>query len=319
MPRSNFLKVLVDGRAGWRVLISMKFRLLLIACGILAWPALAAEYFPLAVGNQWVYRLDGATERVVTTIGQNREVAGQTYFVYAGLDGPSGLLRRNTHGQLLVRQPDGAEGVWADFTADRWETAVAPCPGVATVEARDRRVELGRSSFANGLVIRYACAEGGVVREVFVPGVGLVERETASGGERRVYRLTYARVGGVAVFGGPEHSFRLSLDGASYPPEFVFEARMTLENSTGKPLRLEFGSGQSFDLYLKDARGNRVYVWSATRSFAMLLREETVEGERNWTATDRLRLEPGEYVMEAVLTTLGSQPYRATVPLTVIP
>jgi hypothetical protein len=180
-------------------------------------------------------------------------------------------------------------------------------------------VELGRSSFANGLVIRYACAEGGVVREVFVPGVGLVERETASGGERRVYRLTYARVGGVAVFGGPEHSFRLSLDGASYPPEFVFEARMTLENSTGKPLRLEFGSGQSFDLYLKDARGNRVYVWSATRSFAMLLREETVEGERNWTATDRLRLEPGEYVMEAVLTTLGSQPYRATVPLTVIP
>ncbi|MCA2963031.1 MAG: BsuPI-related putative proteinase inhibitor [Acidobacteriota bacterium] len=297
----------------------MKFRLLLIACGILAWPALAAEYFPLAVGNQWVYRLDGATERVVTTIGQNREVAGQTYFVYAGLDGPSGLLRRNTQGQLLVRQPDGAEGVWADFTADRWETAVAPCPGAATVEARDRRVELGRSSFANGLVIRYACAEGGVVREVFVPGVGLVERETASGGERRVYRLTYARVGGVAVFGGPEHSFRLSLDGASYPPEFVFEARMTLENSTGKPLRLEFGSGQSFDLYLKDARGNRVYVWSATRSFAMLLREETVEGERNWTATDRLRLEPGEYVMEAVLTTLGSQPYRATVPLTVIP
>jgi hypothetical protein len=319
MPRSNFLKVLVDGRAGWRVLISMKFRLLLIACGILAWPALAAEYFPLAVGNQWVYRLDGATERVVTTIGQNREVAGQTYFVYAGLDGPSGLLRRNTQGQLLVRQPDGAEGVWADFTADRWETAVAPCPGAATVEARDRRVELGRSSFANGLVIRYACAEGGVVRAVLVPGVGLVERETASGGERRVYRLTYARVGGVAVFGGPEHSFRLSLDGASYPPEFVFEARMTLENSTGKPLRLEFGSGQSFDLYLKDARGNRVYVWSATRSFAMLLREETVEGERNWTATDRLRLEPGEYVMEAVLTTLGSQPYRATVPLTVIP
>ena len=170
MPRSNFLKILVDGRAGWRVLISMKFRLLLIACGILAWPALAAEYFPLAVGNQWVYRLDGATERVVTTIGQNREVAGQTYFVYAGLDGPSGLLRRNTQGQLLVRQPDGAEGVWADFTADRWETAVAPCPGAATVEARDRRVELGRSSFANGLVIRYACAEGGVVREVFVPG-----------------------------------------------------------------------------------------------------------------------------------------------------
>ena len=300
----------------------MKLRLLLTTCSILAWPAVAAEYFPLAVGNQWVYRLDGAAERVVTTIGQTREVEGQTYFVYAGLDGASVLLRRNAQGQLLVRQPDGAEGLWADFAADRWETALAPCPGAAAVEARDRRVELGRSSFADGLVVRYAagtCGEGGVVREVFVPGVGLVEREILSGGGRRVYRLTYARVGGVAVFGGPEHSFRLSLDRASYPPEFEFQARMTLENSTGKPLRLEFGSGQSFDLFLKDARGNPVYQWSANRMFAMMLREETVEGEKNWTATDRLRLEPGEYVMEAVLATRGGQPYRATVPLTVIP
>jgi hypothetical protein len=147
----------------------MKLRLLLTTCSILAWPAVAAEYFPLAVGNQWVYRLDGAAERVVTTIGQTREVEGQTYFVYAGLDGASVLLRRNAQGQLLVRQPDGAEGLWADFAADRWETALAPCPGAAAVEARDRRVELGRSSFADGLVVRYAagtCGEGGVVREV---------------------------------------------------------------------------------------------------------------------------------------------------------
>ena len=109
-------------------------RISLATCSILAWPAVAAEYFPLAVGNQWVYRLDGAPERVVTTIGQTREVDGQTYFVYAGLDGPSVLLRRNAQGQLLVRQPDRAEGVWADFAADRWETALAPCPGAAAVE-----------------------------------------------------------------------------------------------------------------------------------------------------------------------------------------
>jgi len=300
----------------------MKFRLLLTTCSILAWPAVAAEYFPLAVGNQWVYRLDGAPERVVTTSGQTREVDGQTYFVYAGLDGPSVLLRRNAQGQLLVRQPDGAEGVWADFAAGRWETTLAPCPGVAAVEARDKRVELGGSSFADGLVVRYAagtCAEGGVVREVFVPGVGLVEREILFGGGRRVYRLIYARVGGKAVFGGPEYSFRLSLDRAIYPREFVFEARMTLENSTGQPQRLEFGSGQSFDLFLKSARGNRVYTWSATRTFAMALREETVEGERNWTANDRLNLEPGQYTMEAVLTTLGGKTYTAAVPLTVAP
>lgn len=300
----------------------MRTCLLFFSWLLAAWPVLAAEYFPLSVGDQWVYRIEGGQETVATGIRRTEEVDGQTYFVYAGLDGRSVLLRRNAQGQLLLRPPDGTEGVWADFAADRYETAFAPCTGAAVVEARDSRVELGNSSFANGLAVRYAagtCAEGGVVREVFVPGVGLVERETGIGAGRRVYRLIYARLGGVAVFGGPEHAFRLSMDRTTYPREFVFAARITLENSTGRPLRLEFGSGQSFDLFLKDARGNRVYVWSATRSFAMLLREETVEGEKIWTATDRVSVEPGQYVMEAVLTTLGSQPYRATVPLTVTP
>lgn len=286
-------------------------------------PAAAAEYFPLAVGNQWIYRAEGTLgkETVVAEVRGTEEAGGHQYFVYQGIDGQTVRLRFNEQGQLVLLRTDGTEGLWADFAADRYEATFEHCTGTAAVEARDSEVMLGKRTFTDGLAVRYApalCADAGITREIFVPGVGLAEREVTTFGGPRVYRLTYARVGGVAVFGGPEHSFRLSLDKVAYEGEFEFNARMTLENSTGQPLKLQFSSGQSFDLYLKDARGNSVYTWSATRLFIAVMREETVDGEKNWTATDRLRLEPGEYTMEAVLTTVGGKAYSATVPLTVV-
>ena len=287
-------------------------------------PAAAADYFPLAVGNQWIYRAEGALgkETVVTEVRGTEEVAGQQYFVYQGIDGQTVRLRLNDQGQLILLRTDGTEGLWADFTADRYDAAFEQCTGAATVEARDSKIELGKRTFTDGLTVRYSpasCADAGITREAFVPGVGLAEREVTTFGGPRIYRLTYARVGGLALFGGAEHSFRLSLDRLVYEREFEFNARMTLENSTDQPLNLRFSSGQTFDVYIKDARGNRVYTWSATRLFIAVMREETVEGEKNWTATDRLRLEPGGYTMEAVLTTVGGKAYSATVPLTVAP
>lgn len=287
-------------------------------------PAVAAEYFPLAVGNQWIYRADGklSKESVVAEIRGTEEVAGREYFVYRGIGGQTTRLRRNEGGQLVLLRADGTEGLWADFNGQAYDTAFEECTGAATVESRETAFDFGKRTFIGSLTVRYgpaSCAEAGITREVFVPGVGLAEREVTTLGGPRVYRLTYARVGGLAMSGGAEHSFRLSLDRAVYDPEFEFNARMTLENSTGQPLRLEFSSGQSFDLYLTDAQGKRLYTWSATRLFIAVMRDETVEGERNWTATDRLQLEPGEYTMEAVLTTVGRKTYSATVPLTVAP
>ncbi len=287
-------------------------------------PAAAAEYFPLAVGNQWIYRVEGAlgNETVVTEVRGTEKVDGHQYFVYQGIDGQTVRLRLNDQDQLLLLRTDGTEGLWADFTAEGYEATFEHCTGAATVEARDSKVELGKRRFTDGLAVRYGpanCADAGITREIFLPAVGLAEREVTTFGGPRVYRLTYARVGGTAMFGGPEHSFRLSLDKLAYEREFEFNARMTLENSTARPLQLQFSSGQSFDLYLSDARGNRVYTWSATRLFIAVMREETVEGEKNWSATDRLQLEPGQYTMEAVVTTVGRKTYSATVPLTVTP
>jgi hypothetical protein len=283
----------------------------------------AADFFPLAVGNQWIYRTDGGLvkETVITEIRGIERSANREYFLYAGLGGELTRLRYNEAGQLVALRGDGSEALWGDFQADQYAAQVDVCSGAAKVVDRNLTLELDTRQFSGALDVRYSpgpCADAGVTRDVFIPGVGLGQRETTSFTGLRRYRLTYARIGGVAVMATGEHSFRLSLDRVSYPPEFEFNARMTLDNSTGEPLLLRFNSGQSFDLVVRDTRGNRVYTWSATRLFPAVVREELVEGEKNWTASDRLRLEPGEYTMEAVLTTGERRAYWAMVPLTVV-
>ncbi len=282
--------------------------------------ASAQEYFPLAVGNQWIYR--AGKETVVTGIEGTEKIAGREYFSYQGITGERRSLRYNDRGQLVVLQQDGSEGLWADFNAERYDTKIEQCTGPATIVARDYAIDLGKQTLGGGLAVRYSpsiCADAGITRDVFIHGIGLAEREITTIAGPRLYRLTYARVGGLAVFGQGEHAFRFSLDKLIYPRNAEFEARMTLENTTNQPVLLRFSSGQSFDLRIKNNRGENVYTWSATRLFPAVMREEAVVGEKNWTTSDRLALEPGQYTMEAVLTTLDRPVYSATVPLTILP
>ena len=282
--------------------------------------ASAQDYFPLAVGNQWIYRAGKAT--IVTGIEGVEKIGDREYFIYQGISGQRTRLRYNDRAQLVALLNDGSEGLWADFNAERYDSKIDQCTGPAMVIARDWAVELGKQTLGGGIAIRYLpglCADAGVSRDVFIPGIGLAEREITTFIGPRLYLLSYARVGGIAVFGQGEHAFRLSLDRLTYARNTEFEARLTLENSTAQPLILLFSSGQSFDLRIKNDRGEQVYTWSATRVFPAVMREEAVVGEKNWTTSDRLALEPGTYTMEAVLTTLDRSLYSATVPLTILP
>ena len=287
---------------------------------LLASLAPAQDYFPLAVGNQWIYR--DSKETIVTGIEATEKIGDREYFIYQGITGQRTRLRYNDKAQLVALQDNGSEGLWADFNADRYDTKIEQCTGPATVVARDYAIDLGKQTLGGGIAVRYApsnCADAGITRDVFVHGIGLAEREITSFIGPKTYRLIYARLGGLAVFGQGEHAFRLSLDRVAYPRNAEFEARLTLENSTGQPLLLRFNSGQSFDLRIKNDRGEHVYTWSATRLFIAVMRDEAVVGEKNWTTSDRLALDPGQYTMEAVLTTLDRQPYLATVPFTILP
>ena len=65
------------------------------------------------------------------------------------------------------------------------------------------------------------------------------------------------------------------------------------------------------------AAGETVYTWSANKTFTAEFRELKVSGEKNWAVTEELTLKPGDYVLEAWLTTAGPAAYRAQLPITV--
>src|SRR5262249_22001793 len=91
------------------------------------------DYFPLRVGNQWIYRVTGfagTTSMVIKVAGQ-RTIADQMYFAVTGFPGRDLLLRETSEGTLLIYDPAaGSERVWVDFGASEgatFDSAIDPC------------------------------------------------------------------------------------------------------------------------------------------------------------------------------------------------
>jgi hypothetical protein len=295
--------------------------LLLVAIG-----CLPAQYFPLAVGNQWIYRLEEGPVKDVrqAAITGVEAVGGQEWYRYSGLFGETALIRMTSDNRLVARREDGGEALWADFAVAEggvYAVNVEECTaGRARVESRREEAELVRFRWQGGFRVAYAgsqCADAGITSDLYLPGLGLAERVFNSISGPRRYRAVYARIGNATVLAGPELAFRLSLDQAEYRQEAVIRLRITLDNGTGKPLMLAFPSAQTYDFSIRNAAGESVYTWSADKRFAALYREVPFEGETNWTEQHSLRLRPGEYTLAAWLTTDGGTPYRAQAPFTV--
>jgi len=95
--------------------------------------------------------------------------------------------------------------------------------------------------------------------------------------------------------------------------------RLTARSMHPQPIRLHFPSGQSFDLKIFDQTGKVVYVWSASRIFPMIIRDEQFgPGELSYGFSVPLNgtgLAPGRYKAQAYLTTepmmfLGEVPFE---------
>jgi hypothetical protein len=71
---------------------------------------------------------------------------------------------------------------------------------------------------------------------------------------------------------------------------------LNVSNAGGAPVRLDFNSGQRFDVSVTDSAGNGVWHWSADKSFIQSLGSETLEPgatlayEATWPAAP-----PGSY------------------------
>ena len=301
--------------------IDMNLRTLVFLFAALPFTAAAQpDYFPLHVGNQWVYRQVGRVggAPVVVDIPRTETFNNQTYSVVRGLGESTLYLRMAENGTLFAYDPETRqEGVWAAFSTpegERFRTVVDPCSNTAFMQSRNARVTVPAGEFTNALKIHYPaanCADAGLSADAFVPYIGLVERESITIAGPRYLRLVYARVGGVTVLSEPEVGFGLTLDKQQYGEEdpLVATARLTLRSTQAEPIELTFPTGQRFDLVIKDASGKEYARWSDGRVFPQAVGVERIgPGERNWVIEMPLsvggeRLAPGRYIAEAFLTT----------------
>lgn len=284
----------------------------------------AGDFFPLQVGNQWVYHASGRTatmEPVTASIVRTSEFGGKTYFLYAGPQGNS-WIRAGQDGALylydtaanaekVVIAPDG---VVTPFTNE--------CNQIGRVTSTNADYKGPLGAFGGVIEVRYGpgtCRDAGIERELYLPYVGLIQRTVTTIAGPLTYDLVYARIGGVTVVTAPETSFTVALDASEYEVLSTARVRIALRHTGPAPLKLEFTSGQIFDVVVRNEAGERVYVWSADKVFIQLVQTIEVNGERNWTALVPLvNLPPGKYTAEAFLTNSGPRRYSGTVSFSIV-
>lgn len=282
-----------------------------------------AEYFPLHVGNQWVYRTQfaGQTNVHKMEISRQESFGGRPYVLLTGASGGDVWLRMSDDGTLYQYDPDtGGEKVRAAFATPpggSYETAIDPCSGRAEVVTNEGTYKGPIGEVGGVFEVRYPtgnCADAGLESEQYGRWIGLLRSQSTTIAGPRVADLTYARIGGVTVISTPEVAFGVSLDKAIYyGPEMI--VRIFLRNTQPEPVKLVFPSGQRFDIAITDAAGNKVYHWSANRIFPQVQEEIPVSHEMNWVEVIRPTdieggtIPPGQYTLEAWLTTQGGIRY----------
>ena len=280
--------------------------------------AQTGNYFPLEVGNTWMYRLTGAqvqSETAFRTVSvegieklNEREYFRVVYF------GRTVHLRSDADGVVVAfNRVSGGDQPWLSLGAaegSTFEAQIDGCTKSGKIESRSAETTTPAGRFQNAVQIRFQgnCADAGITQQFYASGVGLVSHEeTTIAGPRR-FELVYFRTGSANGL-GPEVSFTIGLDAPRYQAGANMGVRLTLRSTHPDPIALHFPSGQSFDLKILNQAGDIVYTWSADRLFALIIRDEQFgPGERTYGFAVPLgNLPPGRYVAQGYLTTSPRQ------------
>ena len=297
-------------------------------------------YFPLAVGNEWVYVQRGrvAGDPVTFQITATNQFNGISYYQITGYAEQPAWIRYNVAGELVQYDPSGgAEKLWYPFAAPdgfSFRSGVpAPCLQNAILRTRNAEIRVPAGTFSPVLAVEYQpgpCADAGYSEEVFVAGIGLVRRTAITIAGPRSFELTWARVNGT-VISGSELSFGVALDKPVYFADFmppvdparsipVLTARLTVRNTGPQPVILQFNSGQRYDLVIRDAKGDQIYQWSQGKFFTQALGRLELKGEQLYLVEIPLAdrggrtYSEGRYTLEGWLATSDGKAYTATVP-----
>lgn len=275
----------------------------------------AQDLFPLVQGSQWVYRGSFAGESMTIKIGGERQIQGNTYHEVTGYTNETILVRQSEKGiYLFWDEKSKADSLLINFDGAEYASPSSECQQQGKAEGRPVTYEGPLGKFDNAVQVRFfggICADAGTTGEIYLPNAGMLRRTVTSfTGERR-FDLVYAQIGGVTYLSDAQVSFGVSATVLS--PEQI-AARLTLTNRSGSNLVLDFPSGQRYDFQVKDARGEVIYTWSATRLFPAVTGQEIVKDELVWTETFSAgTLRPGQYTLEGRVANSDAKRYSASV------
>jgi hypothetical protein len=98
----------------------------------------------------------------------------------------------------------------------------------------------------------------------------------------------------------------LALDRDVYARSDSLTARFGVRKITDEPVALSFFTSQIYDLEIRDANGNVVFLWSRGQTFAQIVSEIEIDDEKDYVITAALiKLRPGKYVAQAWFTADG--------------
>jgi hypothetical protein len=296
---------------------------LVLILALLGFCVQGADLFPLQQGSSWTYREKSTGGTFTVEVGAAVTLNDKTYFPLTGYVPQQVLVRLDDQKRLVYADPDsGQEATLTYFTPPSgsgwWDAPLRTCAEQAQV-LQKRGTHDGTMGVVTGVIeLQYrsrTCADSGDLSEQYAANIGMVRRVTQSIAGPRQYDLIHAKVGGIVIDALPYARFSVSID--DRPNTASVMATLRLQSDSETPLKLEFASGQEYDLVLTSSDGKVVWKWSTDQMFIQSLHERTVVGEWSTTVTVP-RPGPGTYTLQAWLTTIGNPAqFAATVPVTI--
>ncbi len=284
-------------------------------------------YWPMSVGNKWVYQFDGnpAGQEISTTITVEvtgrKTMGGLTYWLIAGYPGKMGPFEQ---GVYRVRWNPGTKS-YLYRTPNAEEIPFLPMDPDSAKTTRIKSGNMGGWDLAGGLKYEVCrdCDEMGTDEWVLMEGLGVISRrwEQPDGSWGR-YILQSAVVSTIPKHPGVTVG-NLNLEVRANPDAEKVRFELILRNLGLENENLTFPSGQTHDFLVYNAdRSMVLWQWAAGKFFPQNVRkvtlypgqEITVEESWNYTRPDGRVVPPGFLFVEGYLPLLGQNLRTGTLP-----
>lgn len=264
---------------------------------------------PLETGNTWIYRESTTGETRSITVGAPLGMLdGRTFYRLRGyVDEPLWVREAQDGSLLYLDEETGDDRLLTSFTRTEGGWTNAPFR-VCEQESQPAKERRGRA-----LVLEYrafACADAGILEELYEENIGMTWRIEQSITGPRVFYLESARIGRMVIAPPSSGRFHVEVFGAGD------KLRITLRLLTdGTPVTLRFPTGQRHEILIRNRDGEVLWRWSDGRMFTQAAEEIGVSGHYSIEETISLEdvfgpvLPPGEYIIEGSI--LGGA-YAAT-------